>query len=543
MAPLDAGVSTATLRWPISLETAAWGFVAFGIALRLVRYLLCFPLWGDESMLAVNFLNRGYAELVNPLEYNQICPLLFLWIELSAVKLLGFSEYSLRLFPALCGVASVFLFRALARRLLSGSAFLLAVAIFSVSYFPIRHGAEVKPYAVDLAAALMLLLLAVAWHGDGRTRWLWALALAAPVCVGLSLPAVFVAGGVSLALLPAVLKNRAAWPAFGALVLLLITAFAALYFLHLNAVHATYAAAGGLKQWGGAFPPLEDSWRLPIWFLQMHTGRMMAYPIGGPHSASSLTTLLCVVGLILLVHRRQGQFLALCLLPLAVAMAAAFLGKYPYGESARTMQFAAPAICLLAGLGGAAMLGWWREGLSRGMTTAAVSVLLLFGCGQLVRDLCQPHKTPGDQRLREFARWLWKDQAAEAELACAETDLGRNFHFGRFSPAEYRCNQAIYSARHRARKPVAWDLVSPTHPLGVVVHSFEHAGVDEAALRSWLDEVQRAGEMQLVYVRRFRVNAGQSDVHARVYQIYEFVPRRLSARPTGYRQSGTGYGY
>ena len=47
-----------------------------------------------------------------------------------------------------------------------------------------------------------------------------------------------------------------------------------------------------------------------------------------------------------------------CLLaPFALALVAASLKRYPYGSEARLMQFAAPSICLLSGLGAASRAG------------------------------------------------------------------------------------------------------------------------------------------------------------------------------------------
>ena len=97
-------------------------------SLRLVTFALNFPLWGDEAFVAANFISRGYLDLLRPLDYSQICPSLFLWLELSAVKLFGFQEYSLRLVPTLASVASVFLFAHVAGRVTRGWWHVLAVA-------------------------------------------------------------------------------------------------------------------------------------------------------------------------------------------------------------------------------------------------------------------------------------------------------------------------------------------------------------------------------------------------------------------------------
>ena len=103
-----------TQRTGDRLTRATWAFVGLGLLVRLVRYLVVYPIWHDEAFLAVNFLDRGYLDLLRPLDYSQVAPILFLWIELTSVRLFGFSEWSLRFFPAVCGLASVFLFRHIA---------------------------------------------------------------------------------------------------------------------------------------------------------------------------------------------------------------------------------------------------------------------------------------------------------------------------------------------------------------------------------------------------------------------------------------------
>jgi hypothetical protein len=49
-----------------------WALLAIGLAARLVRYLLRFPLWEDEAMLSANYLDRGYMELLQPLNYSRL---------------------------------------------------------------------------------------------------------------------------------------------------------------------------------------------------------------------------------------------------------------------------------------------------------------------------------------------------------------------------------------------------------------------------------------------------------------------------------------
>src|SRR3954451_19749190 len=129
--------STGATTWGLSLRRATAGFVVLGLLLRLARYLADFPLWCDEARLAANLIDLGFGDLGRPLRYQQVCPVGFLAVELAAVRLLGFSTWSLRLAPLVSALAGVLLFRRVAGRLLSGLPLLLAVGTFCVSWWPV----------------------------------------------------------------------------------------------------------------------------------------------------------------------------------------------------------------------------------------------------------------------------------------------------------------------------------------------------------------------------------------------------------------------
>ena len=65
------------------------------------------------------------------------------------MTLLGPSEFALRLFPFLCGLASLLLFWRLAVRVLDGYAVPVAVGLFSIGVPLVNYSAEVKQYGVD----------------------------------------------------------------------------------------------------------------------------------------------------------------------------------------------------------------------------------------------------------------------------------------------------------------------------------------------------------------------------------------------------------
>src|SRR5262252_1207359 len=121
-----------------------WAILAYGILLRLTQYLSDRSLWMDESMLALNVVNRSFAQLLQPLDYNQGAPVGFLMAQRAAVTLFGPGEYALRLFPFICGLISLFLFYYLAKKCLEPGASRIGLALFAIVLPLIYYSSEAK---------------------------------------------------------------------------------------------------------------------------------------------------------------------------------------------------------------------------------------------------------------------------------------------------------------------------------------------------------------------------------------------------------------
>jgi hypothetical protein len=521
-------------RWIIG---ATWFFVALGILLRLVRYLVDYPIWHDEAFLACSLWDRDYVALLRPLDYGQIAPWLFLAIERTIVIGLGYSELTLRLFPTICSVLSVLLFHHVGRRLLGRKAQLLAVAIFATSFYLIRHGAEIKPYASDLLASLILVALAVeAARSPASSRWLWILAAVVPVLVAVSYPAVFVAGGIGLALAPQALGSgrrptRLAWVVYN---LLLVSAFVSVYLS--SAVFQAAAMREDYRNgcWAESFPPIDRPWMMPIWLLDIHTGTMMAYPAGDKHGASTGTLLCVIAGCLALSRQGRKSSLALLLAPFALGLIAACLGRYPYGGAPRIMLYLAPAICLLAGLGLADLLDRIRpQRLHRLVPLGILAALSILGSGLIVRDLAKPYRMIEDVRTRDFARWFWSEYAPHGEVVCLKSDIGLPFRPKLWRvgmSAVYLFHQRMYSDRVRNRRPVNLDPDhhSESHPLLLV--AFDHLPTYSPGYQQWLGAVSRRYELRRTETYVIQPGKPEEDWLRDAYVVLEFVPRTADAR-------------
>ncbi len=541
--PLDPFSAAGTAIGPDRLARIVWAFLALGILVRAIRYLLDFPLWPDEAYLAHNFLDRNYLELLKPLDFGQVAPLLYLWIQKAAVTVGGFSEYSLRLFAFAGSIASLFLFRQLATRLLQGLARLLAIGTFAVAYPLVRYAAEAKPYGSDMLVALGLLVLLVEWRLRHREqqRWSWAMALAMPLAVLLSYPAMFIVPTVLLAMGVELIRTGTGreWLSWIAVSLLAAGSLALLFY---SSAQAQMNTAGPQMRsgWTASFPPLHSPKALAWFLLDSHSSEAFSYPTGGSHGASTLTTVCCLAALVVLLRARQFWLAMVFGMPLILNFTAAALHAYPYAGHARVMLYMAPILCLMNGLGAAGLLYWFQNRRWPVVAPTVITIAFLVGVGGVasVRDFLKPYKETCWQRNRDFARWFWNDKAINAELVDVTTDL----KFPVSLPPNddglasvYFCNQRIYSDRLAKRQAADIEHCSTDKPLRCArFRPSATTDKDDAKFQDWLKAMQ--SKYQLVAAERypltFFVHEKELQFVDRV-EVYEFVrpPDDVAQRP------------
>jgi len=122
---------------------------------------------------------------------------LFLWAQRAVIQLLGAGDWAVRILPTAAGIGALLLYWRTTGRWLPPLEAALATSLLAVSYYPIRHGSEFKPYAFDLLASVVILhgvLGRLDRSGSSLTAW-WLMPLL-PILLAMSNPAVFVAGGL-----------------------------------------------------------------------------------------------------------------------------------------------------------------------------------------------------------------------------------------------------------------------------------------------------------------------------------------------------------
>jgi hypothetical protein len=413
--------SPATAFWTVALA-----LIALGLLARFTRYLPAWGPWGDETALVSNILDRDYAGLLRPLDSTQVAPVGYLWFAKTSSELFGINEHSLRLPSFICSIATLLLMVYIARAVTHGWAAVLAIGIVAVSHFQIRHGTEMKQYALECCVSAALLALAL---GTARLRpgAAWGLVALTPLALISSLGAVFVVGGISLALLPIVWERRSLpwWLWYVVYNAVLGLSFLALFFLILRPQMAVHFSTMDTC-WNGQMPDWHAPLDLLAWLYRTATGSIFAQPVGGENSGSLPCALLFWIGVAAMWRRGNFLFLRLLAATFGLAIVAAMLRKYPLGGHPRLVLYLAPLVTMPIAVGMGSLVGWRapdaRTKLRRGVL--ALSVLVAIGLGGITRDLVKPYFSPCSRDLRSFARWFWTDYAASlpGPLVCVAQD-------------------------------------------------------------------------------------------------------------------------
>ena len=366
--------------------------VISGLAWRLLRYFLNFEISVDEAYIMNNVIPRSYGELLDPLDYAQVSPPAFLW----ATKIfdsLFKNEWGVRLLPLLAGVGGVVVFWGLCKEVLRGAARWVSWAIFSISYVPVAQSTCAKGYTIDLLVAMLMLWLMLRWlRGGRRARELVWLGLCAPVFVWFSFTSVFVIGAISLVFIAYFFKERGRmdWRnVIAGFAFMALAGGSAIWLYEINIRPSLpVSQASGLQDfWAGGYPPLNHPWKIPLWLLEMHTGRGFAWPVGENHFASTLTTVLWVTGLVIYWRRGNRWVWALFILPQMLSLAASFLHKYPYASNPRICMFLGPGICLFMGVGVQYLLGRFNRERRHMCYRVVALLLLIVAIGGSTRDV------------------------------------------------------------------------------------------------------------------------------------------------------------
>ncbi len=402
--PGAAGLSA--WRWWTS-SAAVIVLVILGIGFRTYALAGDRNLWIDESMLALNLVQRSPAQLLEPLDLNQGAPVGFLLLTKAVITQLGVTERTFRLVPFLGSILGLMAFAWLAPRLLPRPAAILGLGLLTVSPYLISYSAECKQYATDAALTVGLFAAAVRLLRGAVGRWHWVgLGAAGAVAVWFSHPAAFVLGGIGTALLAEAMWNRdrRRFLAAAGTVAAWVVSFGVCYLVSLRHLGNNQFL---LDYWNGHFLSLPPKGLGDLAWLLDHFFAPFGYPAGlaGTEIRSGgIAAVLFIVGVWGMWKERWPVAVAI-VLPGVLALLASGFHKYPF--AGRLLLFLVPIMVL-----GVAR-GAWMIGSSL-RTTQPVAAVVLLGvliaapCLEAYSELRRPMRVEQLNPLLAKVRQEWR---------------------------------------------------------------------------------------------------------------------------------------
>ena len=334
-----------------SLSKIVDNFLKFGILagaiLRVFQFFYNRSLWYDEAAVAVNIINRDFSQLLLPLEYNQIAPILFLWSQKLMTLIFNDTDWSLRIIPLIAGLGCIWLTFRVGQLILNKKVGVLAAAIVSLSHPLIYYSTEAKPYILDQFFTLLALLFFIQFLKNRNQKTLLHLWIAGIIGVGFSFPIVFCLFSYGLILLHYTVKKKTDLRFTQVLV---FSSWAILFFILKFFVLKNHGSDGKMDVfWTDHFAPFSGNIKTMVsWYLS-HSAQNFYTTLGFPKLIAVVPIGFSMIGFFHFFKKGQLQILLVLVLPVAVHLIISGFHLFPFVE--RLNLYFAPIIAILIGIG------------------------------------------------------------------------------------------------------------------------------------------------------------------------------------------------
>ena len=325
--------------------------VLIGVILRLWAYLADTALYLDEILLSYSILDLPLFDLLTrPLPLDQVAPLGFLLVERCSVTIFGHNEFALRLFPFVCAIVSLILFRHLVERVLTGVGPTVALFVFAIGFPFIRYAVVVKQYELDVMAAILLMLIAFNLREcRTTTKRLFLFGLVGFAVISLSQASVLVMAGLGFAFAVDWLMSRDENALRALLFTVPLWAAASVLAVIIGVRSMTPSTRTFMDDfWAGGFIPLPFRGASALhWFWESLTSlfsdlTLLRYRWPG------VFVVVALVGVIVLWRRSRSVALFL-LCQFTIAIVAAVAQQYPLRGRLTLWLFPAALLAIAAG--------------------------------------------------------------------------------------------------------------------------------------------------------------------------------------------------
>lgn len=154
-----------------SCKAIIFGLMAIGVSMALYKLMKMPSLHIDEAMLARNFIDRSYLDLVSALDHLQVAPIIFIWIEKLAFDLSSGADVAMRIFPFVLYLFSLILFYLLLDLMFQDNWLkVLGMCMFVFNIYLIDYAIIIKQYMGDVFYTLLVLWILLKPFSNDRKK-------------------------------------------------------------------------------------------------------------------------------------------------------------------------------------------------------------------------------------------------------------------------------------------------------------------------------------------------------------------------------------
>jgi len=373
---ISFSINTSYREKKIVEDAVIFLLVATGIILATIQFFFNRSLWNDEASLALNIIQKNSFDLLKPLDYQQVAPILFIQFEKLFTTILPNSEYGLRLFPLICYCTTLFIFSKLLKICLKNKiSVIFALSIFVLNLTILYYSSEVKQYMSDVLVIVTNYFFLLKTYKNENDR-LVTISTIGIVSILLShvAPMILFTIGLYLVYDFLFIKKRSITPLLKTFLLWFL--FFSIYYI--NLIHKHPGRDYMITFWSklGTFMTLNpfDSafYEFFIKFFKYLFQTLLPFSVAG----AIVLPLLLLSGLVLKIKRKEYGFAILTVVPVVMHLILSSFQMYPV--SPRLILYFTPLLILLISSGFDLFLDILKNKVSTNYLQFSVIIILLF---------------------------------------------------------------------------------------------------------------------------------------------------------------------
>ena len=300
-------------------------------------------------MLALNIIRKSPEDLLHPLDFYQVAPILFLQLEKIFSWIIPNTELGLRLLPLIAFLISLYLFlKILAQYHANTYVLIFCISLFAFNSPLLYYSSEVKQYMTDVLVLSAMYFILLKPYSNRENQFV-ILCVAGPICIFLSnvSPVILFSVGAYL-VYQYFFEERKFFLQILILFLVWLTSFSIYYALF---IYKHPSKEQMITYWGNlqVFAPRNPLGKEFYFFLGDKWSMITHYLFQFGGITSKFLSILFIIGTYCLIKEKKAGLLLLVFLPILLHLLLSSFKLYPF--DVRLLLYTIPLFILVFSFG------------------------------------------------------------------------------------------------------------------------------------------------------------------------------------------------